>query len=205
MSVAQQREEQITAEQARFFQDRFEAMDSEELIDIHRKGGLLPGAEAILLDILQDRGVTEQERTSIAGELRANSYHEQFAHMAPIGSRFMARFIDTLVAFGVGAIGVIVVSIFDSLAGLAAGLSLFILYKLLADTMPNGQSIGKRMNDIAVVSLKTGAACSPIQSIARNVLLVALGIIDVALILGESHRRIGDRLAGTIVVKREPK
>jgi uncharacterized RDD family membrane protein YckC len=56
------------------------------------------------------------------------------------------------------------------------------------------------MLDIAVVDRRSGRPCSAGQSFLRNLLLALLGFFDWVFILGERHQRLGDKVAGTIVV-----
>lgn len=73
-------------------------------------------------------------------------------------------------------------------------------YFLLADGFPGGQSFGKRWIGMYVIDEKTGAPCSFGASFVRNFFLAALGPIDWIFIFGEKHQRLGDKVAGTIVV-----
>ena len=74
-------------------------------------------------------------------------------------------------------------------------------YLFLADSLPGGQSYGKRLLGMAVVDERTGAPCSPWQSFVRNAMLSVLGIFDWAFIFGERRQRLGDMVARTIVVE----
>ena len=74
-------------------------------------------------------------------------------------------------------------------------------YLLFSDAMEDGQSYGKRIVGIAVVSRETGEPCTMWQSFVRNFTLSVLGPIDWVFILGERRQRLGDMLAGTIVVE----
>lgn len=73
-------------------------------------------------------------------------------------------------------------------------------YYFLADGLPGGRSIGKRMLGMTVVHAETGLPCTMGQSFVRNVLLAVLGPLDWVFIFGEQHQRLGDKAAGTIVV-----
>ncbi len=73
-------------------------------------------------------------------------------------------------------------------------------YLLLADGLHDGQSFAKQWLGMRVVSERTGAPCTFVQSFLRNILLTALGPLDWIFIFGERHQRLGDRLAGTIVI-----
>ena len=187
--------------QIKFFEQKYESMETEELIELHRKKSLLPEAESILLRVLENRGISDLKREEITEELRKTSYDEKMKRFAPIGSRFGARFLDsffTLLAMIVML--AIIKSLSMDIVFVFIALLICLGYALLADSLPHGQSLGKRMNGIAVISKSTGKPCSIFQSFVRNVFVLTLGIIDVALMLSDSRQRIGDRVAGTEVV-----
>jgi uncharacterized RDD family membrane protein YckC len=196
----------MTDEMLRHFQQLYASMDTDALVDLQRKGTLRPEAEEVLNTVLEMRGVTTAQRRAIVTELETRSYEDQFKHYAPIGSRIMARIIDTAICFGIAvAVGFAVLKL-PAAAYSPAWLLLvpvsFFGYFLFADCMTNGQSFGKKWNGIAVVDKHTHAQCTGIQSLVRNLFLPALGIIDLARVLGHQGH-IGDRLAGTQVVKAE--
>ena len=116
--------------------------------------------------------------------------------------RVAAQFLDGLVA-GAPAIAAFLFMFLLPRTGFALMLVaalLGALYTLFADGLEGGQSIGKRLVGIRVISLETGAPCTFGQSFVRNLLLMILGPIDWIFILGERHQRLGDQAAGTIVV-----
>jgi uncharacterized RDD family membrane protein YckC len=67
--------------------------------------------------------------------------------------------------------------------------------------MGTGQSLGKKWMKLAVVDERTGVPCTYGRSVVRNVLRV-LGLVDVLFIFGNRRQRLGDKAAGTIVIKR---
>lgn len=75
------------------------------------------------------------------------------------------------------------------------------VYYLFADGLPDGQSYGKRLLGMTVRDATSGLPCSVWQSFIRNLLLALLGPIDWLFIFGNNHQRLGDRAAGTIVVR----
>lgn len=121
--------------------------------------------------------------------------------LAHPGKRFQAQFIDGLIAY---ALGIAVYCLLDGLLnrdfsvylGIATGL----IYFLFSDGFTNGQSLGKKLLKIQVLDVDGINPCSLTQSFLRNVTF-PLGIIDWVFILFRSHRRLGDFIAGTIVVK----
>ena len=121
--------------------------------------------------------------------------------LAHPGKRFQGQFIDGLVTYLLGYLSFYVLSFFASkeLSGYF-GIAIGIGYLLLSDSLPNGQSIGKKLLGIRVVNIKTMRPCSVLQSFLRNVTF-PLGIFDWAFIFFGSHRRLGDFIASTIVVK----
>ncbi len=121
--------------------------------------------------------------------------------LAHPGTRFQSQFIDGLVTFLLGYLSFYVSNAFISieLSGYF-GVAVAIGYLLLADSLPNGQSIGKKLLGIRVLSKETMRPCSMLQSFFRNATL-PLGIFDWAPIFFGEHRRLGDFIASTIVVK----
>ena len=122
--------------------------------------------------------------------------------LASLPQRLAAQFLDGLVA-AVPVIAGVLIMVLLSRAGIALivlGVLFALLYTLLADGLENGQSLGKHMVGIRVVSADTGAPCTFGQSFLRNLLLAFLGPIDWIFIFGERRQRLGDKAAGTIVV-----
>ena len=74
-------------------------------------------------------------------------------------------------------------------------------YFLGRDGLPGGASIGKRIAGVRVVMAGTGDPCTIGRSFLRNGVLMALGAIDLAVpFFRATGRRIGDDVAGTVVV-----
>ena len=122
--------------------------------------------------------------------------------LASLPQRLAAQFLDGLVA-AVPAIAGVLITVLLTRAGIVLivlGVLFALLYTLLADGLEGGQSVGKRMVGIRVVSADTGAPCTFGQSFLRNLLLAFLGPIDWILIFGVRHQRLGDKAAVTIVI-----
>jgi uncharacterized RDD family membrane protein YckC len=122
--------------------------------------------------------------------------------LATLPQRLAAQFLDGLVAAALPIAAFLVTFVLH-----AVGIVLIVLacvfaflYTLLADGLEGGQSYGKRMVGIRVVSMQTGRPCSFGQSFIRNLLLMLLGPIDWIFIFGERRQRLGDKAAGTIVI-----
>ena len=117
-------------------------------------------------------------------------------------SRLLGQFIDGLVIF-VPLAGIYVASGFGEVAAVVYALAWAcwaLFHVFLADGLPGGQSLGKRVFQTRVVDAQSGLPCTFGQSLIRNLLLSLLGPIDWVFIFGDKHQRLGDKAAGTIVV-----
>ncbi|HEU0299231.1 MAG TPA: RDD family protein [Longimicrobium sp.] len=122
-------------------------------------------------------------------------------------TRLVAQFIDGLIAI-VPFILAVVLFLPDSAntAGESAALLAFVFcvgYYLFADALPGGRSLGKRLFGIAVVDQHRHTPCSGFQSFIRNVAQPILGPLDWLFIFGSGRQRLGDMVAGTIVVEQD--
>lgn len=106
------------------------------------------------------------------------------------------------------------------------GLLLGITYFVIADSLYNGQSAGKKLMGFAVISLEDGKPCSLKQSAIRNLpfiiplsialipfwgwiisslLLVPLVFLEIYLLFKlDSTHRLGDVMADTTVIANDP-
>lgn len=117
-------------------------------------------------------------------------------------NRLFGQFLDGIVGAAPIVVGAILSSVSDTVGGIlfVLGIAWSIFYYLFADGFPGGRSIGKRWLRMEVIDATTGAPCTFGQSFLRNLLLAVLGPIDWIFIFGDRHQRLGDKLAGTIVV-----
>jgi uncharacterized RDD family membrane protein YckC len=122
--------------------------------------------------------------------------------LASLGQRLAGQCIDGLVAAVPVLVGAAITALLSrvGIALILVGILFAILYHLLADGLEGGQSLGKRLVGIRVVSERTGAPCTFGQSFLRNLVLTLLGPIDWIFIFGDKRQRLGDKAAGTIVV-----
>jgi uncharacterized RDD family membrane protein YckC len=106
------------------------------------------------------------------------------------------------------------------------GLILAIIYLIFSDSLHNGQSVGKRLMGLAVISLEDGSYCSLKQSLIRNLPLIIplafavvplwgwifcsllalpLTILEIYLLFKlDSGHRLGDVMADTSVIANDP-
>jgi len=140
--------------------------------------------------------------------------------VAGIGSRFIALALDTLIQIAVGlvvGIGAGFAIRGFSLLGpmapqwVAAILLLFYFllyfgYFALFEIIWNGQTPGKRWTKIRVIK-DSGRPLTPVESIGRNLMrivdwmpgLYAIGIVSA--LLTKENKRLGDLVAGSLVVR----
>ena len=124
-----------------------------------------------------------------------------FSKLAHPGKRFQAQFIDGLIAY---VLGISAYYLLDSFLSrdfsVYSGIAIGLVYFLFSDALPNGQSLGKKLLKIQVLDDEGIDSCSLAQSFFRNVTF-PLGVIDWVFIFFKPHRRLGDFIAGTVVVK----
>lgn len=140
--------------------------------------------------------------------------------LAGIGSRFIAILIDTLIwgaAFLVlGLVAAIVVPALHVFGGVSANwavgiffLIVFLLqwgYFTLFEAFGNGRTPGKHVARIRVIH-QSGRGVSFVESLARNLVRIvdympgfyAVGVV--AIFMSRRHQRLGDMVAGTLVVR----
>jgi uncharacterized RDD family membrane protein YckC len=118
--------------------------------------------------------------------------------LATYGQRFAGHFLDSAVSGGGIALGTYIGASLG--VGPTPAVVMFVAYMLLADGLGNGQSFGKKLMKIAVVDQRTGAPCTFAGSLFRNLVRV-LGVFDWAFAFGQRRQRLGDKAAGTIVVR----
>jgi uncharacterized RDD family membrane protein YckC len=75
-------------------------------------------------------------------------------------------------------------------------------YSLTKDGWSGGGSIGKKAFGLRVVDLQTKQQCTVGASAIRALILSSLPFFEVIFLLSSAnHRRLGDRAAGTVVVR----
>ena len=118
------------------------------------------------------------------------------------GMRLLGQVVDSFIAMAP-------VFLFGSIAKHAGGpggiLTMLgaiwvFFYLILGDGLHQGQSFAKQWLGMRVVDAKTGEPCTFGKSFVRNIALSLLGPIDWLFIFGERHQRLGDKMAGTVVV-----
>ena len=136
-----------------------------------------------------------------------------------IGARIGAQIVDSIavglivgiIAGVIGAIGGAiggdagsVISAIGFLLGAVAGFVYFFLLEGLWD----GYTVGKKLFGIKVVE-EDGAQCSLSSAFVRNLLEIIDGLFYyligfIAMAASDKRQRLGDRLAGTVVVRETP-
>ena len=135
--------------------------------------------------------------------------------VAGVGSRALALIIDSLIQAAVGLVAFILFTLLArgpamGVWGITATIIVIFLvyygYFTLFEIFWNGQTPGKRKVGIRVIK-DTGRRLSPVETIARNLLRIvdqlpgfyAVGIA--VSLLNKQNKRIGDLVAGSLVVR----
>ncbi len=139
--------------------------------------------------------------------------------VAGLGERILARLIDLAIFFLVFLLGLFIMGITESfhLSDVGVGVviviyaTLFVFYDLIFEVFMNGQSIGKRIMKIKVISLD-GAQPRFGQYLMRwlfrivDFAFIEPGVVAlVAAAVSEKPQRVGDMVAGTILIKTVPR
>jgi uncharacterized RDD family membrane protein YckC len=135
--------------------------------------------------------------------------------LASLGERMVAAIIDLVILVGYS----IAVNLFLSFSGnLVSSFGwLYIImflpaacYSLLSETFLNGQSVGKKVMGIKVISLN-GNQASFGQYLARwlfrlvDMWMSSFVLATIMIAITEKHQRLGDLIAGTTIVKTRPR
>jgi uncharacterized RDD family membrane protein YckC len=122
--------------------------------------------------------------------------------LASLWYRLLGQSIDGVIGAAPLVVGAMLAPLNETLSAalVIAGALWAAFYYFFADGLPRGQSFAKRLLNMQVVDAITGRPCSFGQSFGRNFLLAILGPIDWIFIFGDRHQRLGDKLAGTIVI-----
>lgn len=140
--------------------------------------------------------------------------------LAGIGSRFLALALDSLIQAGALVVLVIIAGLVSSQLGKTGRTWLWAIvvlgwflirftYFALFEALWNGQTPGKRWVHLRVIK-ESGRAITAYESIARNLLrlvdsipeIYAVGIVSA--LLSSRSKRLGDYVAGTVVVREQP-
>lgn len=139
--------------------------------------------------------------------------------IAGLGERILARLIDLAIFFLIFVLGFFVGSLTNLFVASGAGTViiliiyavLFVFYDLLFEVFMNGQSIGKRIMKIKVISLD-GAQPRFSQYLLRwlfrvvDFLIIEPGLIAlIVAAVSEKPQRIGDMVAGTMLIRTSPR
>jgi uncharacterized RDD family membrane protein YckC len=136
---------------------------------------------------------------------------------APFGARLLAYIVDGIVSAGAVGLAIALLAFTDlpkrngviGVALIAAAVLWAIYYSFTKDGRDGGQSIGKEMLNLMVVNTTTNQPCSTGESALRALVLFALNLVPVVgwviepifALADEDGRRLGDRAAGTQVIR----
>jgi len=184
--------------------EHYRRQDTEELLEIAKKD-LLDEARQVLVQVLAERGVSvadaeAAQQEGLGERARARELQER------LGSRTRRFFAFALDVWGVMIVVFVILLPLRLLISLEAYIDVvtftWLAYFLLRDSIP-GQSVGKRLLGLRAVQVDSELSCTWTKSLLRN-LLHAFFVLDALFILGSRRMRLGDMLAGTIVVRSNP-
>lgn len=154
------------------------------------------------------------ERATLDGHHRVLTpeYVEFDFVLAGLFSRFLAWLVDTAVTVVLALLTIFLLSVALAFTGLsgAVGFVVWFLvdwgYGMVLEAAWSGQTLGKRILGLRVLQ-ESGVRVSPLQAVLRNLtrpvdrlpLFYLVG--GAAALLSKSQQRLGDLLAGTIVVR----
>jgi uncharacterized RDD family membrane protein YckC len=143
--------------------------------------------------------------------------HLEFV-LAGIGSRFMAALVDTLLEMAVGFFIFLITIIFLAASPFLGKSPMWVLaimifvffcinwgYYATFEALWKGQTPGKRLAGIRVIK-ESGRPINAFEAIARNLVRIVdylpafYGIGVVTMMLNRKNRRLGDFVAGTLVI-----
>ena len=123
---------------------------------------------------------------------------------ASMQSRAIAKLMDVFLCLAIGIFSVIFESKYSRDCYLSS--AIWVCSLLLVDGLGAGQSPGKRLLKIQVLTKKDGRPCGYFRSVMRNLFLLDFVFIFPALIdltvMSRSDRRVGDFIAGTVVINK---
>lgn len=184
------------------YQEKFERLSTEELLGYLRLD-LASDAKPVLLRVLAARGVSSAtiELVLASEAARQEEERHQQERMASQGARLLAFAIDFgLATLAFGALMALLKPVMDATAEPFAS-GIWWAYMMLRDAVPGG-SAGKRLMKMRVVRIPGERRMTLGASFFRN-LTHFFFMIDALFILGERRMRLGDMLAGTIVLRRD--
>ena len=190
--------------------ENFANMHTDMLLERKIKGNLTEEAEKLIDMELAKRELGEAEVESYAMDKGVQKLISKklpngikLEDIANVWRRYVAQIVDQI-------IGIILLVITTTIAGLLVndffvfliGITTYLAYITLNDSLPNGQSYGKYLLKIKVIDADTGEPCKIFQSLSRNIttIIPVVNLIDAIMIFNERNQRMGDKLANTLVV-----
>lgn len=182
----------------------FSNLDDIELIERRNSGSLTDVAQILIEEEISSRGISkERENDLFKEENKSQEYIESLANMYPsITERGVAHLLDQFMLLPIGFFTAVITDLVlrEPSSGSAIWIITCLLYFIFSDSLPNGQSVGKKICKIAVVDYDKRLPIGMLKSFIRNIVLLLAGVVDLFFIFSKERRRLGDRAAGTIVI-----
>jgi uncharacterized RDD family membrane protein YckC len=136
--------------------------------------------------------------------------------LAGVGSRLIARLIDVLIQLALtAAVFLVLFRSFDdpsgtdavgAVVGIVLAFVIFWGYNVVFEAFNNGQTPGKRLNDLRVVG-ERGEPVSFVMAAVRNIMRIVDELLTffmgalISMVRSPRNQRLGDLAAGTLVVR----
>ena len=119
---------------------------------------------------------------------------------ASLHMRLFGQILDAIIAILIAVVTALIFSFLNNVGTIVILILVAYGYLLFSDGFKGGQSFGKMIVKTAVIDSTSGTPCSYGQSFLRN-LLQLLGIFDWIFIFGKKRQRLGEKAAGTYVIR----
>jgi uncharacterized RDD family membrane protein YckC len=185
--------------------NNFANMHTDMLIERKINGGLTDEAKKIIEEELAKRNIKNEDIEEYVDDAETKKFIKEgfpdgitMLDLASVWRRYLAQFIDQVIGLLLAAV---VIWIFGN-DWVMLGVVAYLMYVVYNDALPNGQSYGKYLLQIKVISEKDGEPCKLSQSFFRNIttLIPLVNLVDSLMIFGQRKQRLGDVMAKTLVV-----
>lgn len=194
----------MSDEYTKDLKELFASLDDTDLVARKNSGNLTEIAQQLIEEEIFNRGITEERESSLLAQEQklVELINVEATSYPSVLDRGVAHLIDQFILVPIGFFSAVIIDLVFSEASSPNGLWVVpcLLYFLFSDAFPNGQSIGKKICKIAVVSYKKRQPSGMYESFVRNIVLLLAGVVDILFLFSKERRRLGDRAADTIVV-----
>jgi uncharacterized RDD family membrane protein YckC len=194
----------MSDEYTKDLKELFADLEDTELIERKNSGNLTEIAQQLIEAEISNRGITKEGESRLLEQEQklVERINAEVSMYPGVFDRGVAHLIDQFMLLPIGFFAAVLADLLFGEASSANGIWVVpcLLYFLFSDALPNGQSIGKKICKISVVSYDKRQPSGMFDSFVRNIVLLLAGVVDIFFLFSKERRRLGDRAAGTIVV-----